>query len=219
MSKKKPAIFATGKLKWVPDEESKACFWCQASFSLTRRKHHCRCCGQIFCEDSSKSCWPYEVELPSEWGAPQKKSLVCIACRIITSDCPMLYSGLCWALSSKVHSKVTKEMASAVKDLFRSGSSVKLQLDNCFPLSETSELVCSFPKKAERYRLCDVESVIYEEKLSTLAVVLQEKQLNLSIPGGVVSLNCSTKAHYQDFSQNLMAMHQLLQRKRKDASA
>jgi hypothetical protein len=31
--------------------DGKTCFKCEAVFTFTRRKHHCRCCGQIFCYD------------------------------------------------------------------------------------------------------------------------------------------------------------------------
>jgi hypothetical protein len=31
--------------------DGKMCFKCEAAFTFTRRKHHCRCCGQIFCYD------------------------------------------------------------------------------------------------------------------------------------------------------------------------
>ncbi|KAI9319827.1 hypothetical protein BX666DRAFT_1916690 [Dichotomocladium elegans] len=34
---------------WMPDEQCKECFDCNARFTLFRRKHHCRICGQIFC--------------------------------------------------------------------------------------------------------------------------------------------------------------------------
>ncbi|GAA5889767.1 hypothetical protein JCM5296_002336 [Sporobolomyces johnsonii] len=34
---------------WIKDESSKACFSCQTVFTVFRRKHHCRLCGQIFC--------------------------------------------------------------------------------------------------------------------------------------------------------------------------
>lgn len=34
---------------WMPDSKSKECYECGSKFSLFRRKHHCRLCGQIFC--------------------------------------------------------------------------------------------------------------------------------------------------------------------------
>ncbi|KAH3670276.1 hypothetical protein WICMUC_004929 [Wickerhamomyces mucosus] len=34
---------------WMKDETSTECFICQSPFTTFRRKHHCRICGQIFC--------------------------------------------------------------------------------------------------------------------------------------------------------------------------
>ncbi|RCI02189.1 1-phosphatidylinositol-3-phosphate 5-kinase, partial [Rhizopus stolonifer] len=34
---------------WMPDEQCKECYGCNAPFNLFRRKHHCRTCGRIFC--------------------------------------------------------------------------------------------------------------------------------------------------------------------------
>lgn len=49
---------------WVPDQLVVACSCCNASFTLFRRRHHCRACGQIFCGECSKftrnlDCWGY----------------------------------------------------------------------------------------------------------------------------------------------------------------
>lgn len=35
---------------WVPNKNVAVCTNCELKFSLFKRKHHCRCCGQIFCE-------------------------------------------------------------------------------------------------------------------------------------------------------------------------
>jgi tetratricopeptide (TPR) repeat protein len=34
---------------WVPDKDAPACNVCSARFSLLRRRHHCRMCGQVVC--------------------------------------------------------------------------------------------------------------------------------------------------------------------------
>ncbi|KAL0090125.1 hypothetical protein J3Q64DRAFT_1879354, partial [Phycomyces blakesleeanus] len=34
---------------WMPDEQCKECYKCRKPFTLLRRRHHCRTCGQIFC--------------------------------------------------------------------------------------------------------------------------------------------------------------------------
>ena len=39
----------SGKSYWMSDASVKSCFNCDKEFSLTRRRHHCRFCGQIFC--------------------------------------------------------------------------------------------------------------------------------------------------------------------------
>lgn len=39
---------------WVPDQDVVECRCCNAQFTLFRRRHHCRACGQIFCGDCSK---------------------------------------------------------------------------------------------------------------------------------------------------------------------
>lgn len=39
---------AQSKEWWMPDASAKECSGCGSAFTMTRRKHHCRCCGQIF---------------------------------------------------------------------------------------------------------------------------------------------------------------------------
>ncbi|XP_073989378.1 zinc finger FYVE domain-containing protein 21-like [Rhodnius prolixus] len=46
--------------QWVPDKEATNCTNCSVKFGFTTRKHHCRRCGQIFCN----LCCEKKVELP-----------------------------------------------------------------------------------------------------------------------------------------------------------
>jgi len=48
-------------LTWVPDHVVHSCVGCHADFSFTRRRHHCRFCGRVFCS----SCTTHQVALPS----------------------------------------------------------------------------------------------------------------------------------------------------------
>ncbi|XP_006889916.1 PREDICTED: zinc finger FYVE domain-containing protein 16 [Elephantulus edwardii] len=34
---------------WVPDSEAPNCMNCQVKFTFTKRRHHCRACGKVFC--------------------------------------------------------------------------------------------------------------------------------------------------------------------------
>jgi len=38
-----------GRSEWLPDEAAPNCMRCGSEFNLTRRRHHCRQCGEIFC--------------------------------------------------------------------------------------------------------------------------------------------------------------------------
>eukprot|EP00747_Dinoflagellata_sp_TGD_P169691 gnl/TRDRNA2_/TRDRNA2_199344_c0_seq1.p1 gnl/TRDRNA2_/TRDRNA2_199344_c0~~gnl/TRDRNA2_/TRDRNA2_199344_c0_seq1.p1 ORF type:complete len:269 (+),score=34.36 gnl/TRDRNA2_/TRDRNA2_199344_c0_seq1:52-858(+) len=42
-----------GDPRWMPDESTERCLKCSAEFTTLLRKHHCRGCGQIFCESCS----------------------------------------------------------------------------------------------------------------------------------------------------------------------
>ncbi|MGH0116775.1 UNVERIFIED_CONTAM: hypothetical protein FKN15_051501 [Acipenser sinensis] len=46
---------------WLKDDEAAWCKQCQKEFSIARRKHHCRNCGDIYCN----SCSSNELSLPS----------------------------------------------------------------------------------------------------------------------------------------------------------
>ena len=38
---------------WMPDKICKVCYNCEDPFTMYRRRHHCRMCGQIFCDRCS----------------------------------------------------------------------------------------------------------------------------------------------------------------------
>jgi len=42
-----------GGPQWVEDEKRNTCKACSGEFSVTNRRHHCRACGEIFCNDCS----------------------------------------------------------------------------------------------------------------------------------------------------------------------
>lgn len=44
---------AKNRPTWIPDGWVSRCTSCRANFSVAKRKHHCRACGNIFCKDCS----------------------------------------------------------------------------------------------------------------------------------------------------------------------
>ncbi|XP_069952168.1 RUN and FYVE domain-containing protein 2 isoform X4 [Cherax quadricarinatus] len=44
--------------QWAPDKEATNCRLCEKEFSISRRRHHCRHCGNIFCHSCSDNTMP-----------------------------------------------------------------------------------------------------------------------------------------------------------------
>eukprot|EP00758_Cryptobia_borreli_P001832 Tbor_TRINITY_DN2570_c0_g1::TRINITY_DN2570_c0_g1_i1::g.516::m.516/K06276/PDPK1; 3-phosphoinositide dependent protein kinase-1 len=59
---------------WVGDDEVTQCKHCGKDFNLIRRKHHCRNCGNIFCD----SCSNHQVHIPES--TYKGKERVCDPC-------------------------------------------------------------------------------------------------------------------------------------------
>ena len=66
--------------RWKPDHDAPACEApsCGASFSWINRRHHCRACGGVFCDECSSS----RVRLPTHMGYGQQKQRVCDLCGV-----------------------------------------------------------------------------------------------------------------------------------------
>jgi len=64
----------TTKPIWVPDTEVTNCSNCQDKFTFTRRRHHCRACGKIFCS----SCCNFKSKLQY---LQFEEARVCLHCK------------------------------------------------------------------------------------------------------------------------------------------
>ena len=62
---------------WEPEPVVFSCRGCDKSFGIFRFKHHCRCCGMIFCSDCTgfKATLP-ELELMDQVTDPPKPTLL-----------------------------------------------------------------------------------------------------------------------------------------------
>jgi len=45
------AVGTLRRPQWQPDTAANSCLNCSKEFKLWRRRHHCRCCGYVFCSD------------------------------------------------------------------------------------------------------------------------------------------------------------------------
>lgn len=61
---------------WVPDQNASACMQCQHKFTLLKRRHHCRACGQVLCSVCCSQ--KFKLEFLSNL-----ESRVCVQCFLI----------------------------------------------------------------------------------------------------------------------------------------
>jgi hypothetical protein len=59
---------------WQPDAAAPVCSSCQSKFSFTKRRHHCRACGKIFCDE----CCREKAKLPHLGYSSRER--VCLDC-------------------------------------------------------------------------------------------------------------------------------------------
>lgn len=69
---------ACSRAQWVPDDAVRACDCCNATFTLTKRRSHCRVCGKVFC----KECCSREVPVRDASTGIIKKEKCCLSCAI-----------------------------------------------------------------------------------------------------------------------------------------
>ncbi|XP_062259758.1 zinc finger FYVE domain-containing protein 9 isoform X1 [Platichthys flesus] len=58
---------------WVPDSQAPVCMKCDIKFTFTKRRHHCRACGKVFCA----TCCSLKCRLVY---MDRKEARVCITC-------------------------------------------------------------------------------------------------------------------------------------------
>ncbi|XP_069088772.1 zinc finger FYVE domain-containing protein 9 [Pleurodeles waltl] len=61
---------------WVPDSKASNCMKCEAKFTFTKRRHHCRACGKVFCA----TCCSLKCQLLY---MDKKEARVCVICHSV----------------------------------------------------------------------------------------------------------------------------------------
>ncbi|XP_067893234.1 zinc finger FYVE domain-containing protein 9 [Heterodontus francisci] len=65
---------------WVPDSQAPNCMKCELKFTFTKRRHHCRACGKVFCA----ACCSLKCKLSY---MDMKEARVCVTCHsVLTSS-------------------------------------------------------------------------------------------------------------------------------------
>ncbi|KAJ8418604.1 hypothetical protein AAFF_G00001030 [Aldrovandia affinis] len=61
---------------WVPDSQAPICMKCEVKFTFTKRRHHCRACGKVFCA----TCCSLKCRLMY---MDRKEARICITCHSV----------------------------------------------------------------------------------------------------------------------------------------
>ena len=67
---------------WQRDDTARWCAGCGEAFNLMLRKHHCRCCGRVFCS----SCSDNFVRIPREWRSGYEEAWFTRVKKYLTGD-------------------------------------------------------------------------------------------------------------------------------------
>ncbi|CAL8348216.1 unnamed protein product [Gadus morhua 'NCC'] len=73
LARERGAVLGEVAPLWVPDAQAQVCMKCQVKFTFTKRRHHCRACGKVFCA----VCSNLKFRLTHLDG---KEGRVCISC-------------------------------------------------------------------------------------------------------------------------------------------
>ncbi|XP_047443867.1 zinc finger FYVE domain-containing protein 9 [Mugil cephalus] len=73
LSKDRVTVLGEVAPVWVPDAEAQVCMKCGVKFTFTKRRHHCRACGKVFCA----LCSSLKFRLTHLDG---KEGRVCVSC-------------------------------------------------------------------------------------------------------------------------------------------
>uniref|UniRef100_A0A8C7WNH7 Zinc finger, FYVE domain containing 9b n=1 Tax=Oryzias sinensis TaxID=183150 RepID=A0A8C7WNH7_9TELE len=73
LAKDQGAVLGEVAPLWVPDSEAQVCMKCGTKFTFTKRRHHCRACGKVFCA----LCSSLKFRLTHLDG---KEGRVCVSC-------------------------------------------------------------------------------------------------------------------------------------------
>ncbi|KAM6939298.1 zinc finger FYVE domain-containing protein 9 [Lycodopsis pacificus] len=76
LSKDRSTVLGEVAPMWVPDAQAQVCMKCGVKFTFTKRRHHCRACGKVFCA----LCSNLKFRLTHLDG---KEGRVCVSCHSV----------------------------------------------------------------------------------------------------------------------------------------
>ncbi|XP_054611578.1 zinc finger FYVE domain-containing protein 9 isoform X2 [Dunckerocampus dactyliophorus] len=84
-NRKQPSTLGEFAPIWVPDSQAPVCMRCDIKFTFTKRRHHCRACGKVFCA----TCCSLKCKLAY---MDRKEARVCVTCHSALTSASTLES-------------------------------------------------------------------------------------------------------------------------------
>ncbi|XP_064862063.1 zinc finger FYVE domain-containing protein 9-like [Oncorhynchus nerka] len=94
---------------WVPDSQAPVCMKCEIRFTFTKRRHHCRACGKVFCA----ACCSLRSRLIY---MDRKEARVCITCHSALLSAHS-WGGMCGGSNQSPNPNNPAEYCSAIPPL------------------------------------------------------------------------------------------------------
>jgi hypothetical protein len=124
---------------WVPDTHALGCSACGSAFGIFCGRHHCRCCGGIFCDACS---WGRTTL--SGWGEASLPVRVCDECHALeVQHLPMLLAGDVWSQrtgsshrSQRQYLRLAYDQSSLIWSPWQDGEGADSSCEKSAPISQ-----------------------------------------------------------------------------------
>ena len=161
---------------WVDDTKAPRCHRCSASFKVVRRRHHCRCCGHVYCRSCTTARAPVlplcRIATPHPPPYSIKEKRVCKKCHLRFSSLKMDGQSpeyLLGGMADRVRSLKAVDAGNFNGYLYKSGSRLSkwVDIDKLNTLSKITT-VCDVAKYLQS-RQSDPDCVICLDSLGKIA--------------------------------------------------
>eukprot|EP01062_Namystynia_karyoxenos_P039065 TRINITY_DN2840_c0_g1_i2.p1 TRINITY_DN2840_c0_g1~~TRINITY_DN2840_c0_g1_i2.p1 ORF type:complete len:938 (+),score=245.22 TRINITY_DN2840_c0_g1_i2:94-2814(+) len=144
---------ALGRRQWVQDSAAANCALCERAFTLARRRHHCRHCGEVICDDCSRRRAPLERD------GRTREHRVCDPCFGAAQKQHRRVSPVPSPSHSPVSSQVLPAMAVAAANAAfdthpRAPSGARWTEDEARPQCVVCDTPFSFARRRHHCRMC-----------------------------------------------------------------
>ncbi|KAL0966963.1 hypothetical protein UPYG_G00302820 [Umbra pygmaea] len=111
LPRKQPTTLGEVAPVWVPDSQAPSCMKCEARFTFTKRRHHCRACGKVFCA----ACCGLKSRLVY---MDMKEARVCVTCHSALLAAHS-WQGTCGVLTQNPNPNNPSEYCSTISPLLQ----------------------------------------------------------------------------------------------------